>query len=222
MEKKIVVGLAIGCFMLCMVPIAHAATIYNGEADFLAAIDGSYYLEDFNNFNDQYNGLSVNFGPVNGFSYTLSAPDGLYSTTGNMTTNYADEALTVDFTGAPVTAIGGLFWPQDFDGNNLVGDITLSLSDGTDLTLTKADFSTFTGFTTTAAPFTSMTVSSLGFSVTPNQYPTLDHFYVGSAGTPVPEPATLILLCFGFLAAGITGIRSRIRPAPKSTAQVNR
>jgi hypothetical protein len=98
-----------------------------------------------------------------------------------MSTASAVDPLAITFTGSAVTAIGGLFWPTDVNGINVVGNIRLSLSDGTNLVVTGADFTTFRGFVSDGAPFTSMSVLALDL----DQWPSVDHLYVGQV-VPVP------------------------------------
>jgi hypothetical protein len=172
-------------------------TTYTDEASFLSAIQAGYYLEDFGAFTyGSFQGPFQDFGPINGFSYRMSAARNLYSGNGNMSTNLATDPLNIVFTGSAVTAVGGLFWPTSVLGYNLVGDIVLSLSDGTNLTVTNADLTTFRGFVSDSVAFTSMSVASgmdlHGFY----QWPTVDHFYVGDAQT-VPAPGAVLLAGLG-------------------------
>ena len=187
-----------------------ATAVFTDEGSFLAAIQGGYYLEDFSVFTyGSFVGPSLDFGPVNGFSYTMSAPQDLWSGDGNMSTNVPDDPITITFTGSAVTAVGGLFWPTDVDGYDLIGDVDVALSDGTSLSLIDADLSTFRGFVTDGAAFTSMSVTSVDFV----KWPTVDDFYVGQAlGEPVVVPAPGALL-LGVLGLSCAGWRRRRRTA---------
>jgi len=66
-----------------------ATMVFTDETSFLSAIQPGYYLEDFDAFTyGSFTGDFLDFGPTNGFSYTMSSlPDGLYSGDGNMSTN---------------------------------------------------------------------------------------------------------------------------------------
>ena len=124
-----------------------------------------------------------------------SSPEGLFSGYGNMSTNSQSYSLDITFTGSAVTAVGGIFWPTDVVGYDIIGDITLSLSDGTTVNLVNADFSTFRGFVSDGAAFTSMSVDS----TISDQWPTVDHFYVGQAngGQVIPAPGAFLLCGIG-------------------------
>ncbi len=162
-------------------------TVYTDESSFVSAVKLGYYLENFNSFAyGSFTESSLDLGPANGFSYTMSSPGGLFSCDGSMSTALETDPLNIIFTGSSVTAVGGIFWPTDVDGLDMVGDITLSLSDGTIHNLINADFSTFRGFVSDSAAFTSMSISAPGA----NQYPTVDHYYVGQA---IPAPGALLL-----------------------------
>jgi hypothetical protein len=176
------------------------ATIYTDQAGFVGAMGPGYYLEDFSSFTyGSFQGASLNFGPMNGFSYQVaSSSDILYSGPGSMSTNRYTDSLIITFTGSPVTAVGGIFWPTDFNGNNVVGPVTLTLSNGTVLSLPNADATTFRGFVTDGAALTSITIATGA----DGQWPTVDHLYVGQAAVavvPAPGALGLVVLGVGFL-----------------------
>ncbi len=160
------------------------------EADFLALLASPYYLEDFDAFSyGSYTDPSINMGPVNGYSYTISAAEGLWSGDGNMSTNDANDTLDFTFTGDPVTAIGGYFFGGDINGYYVTSEVTITLSDGTVVTWTPNGEDDFEYFFSDV-PILSMSVGAnhpLGNPV----WPTVDHLYVGQQ---IPEPAGLLLL----------------------------
>jgi len=188
-----------------------ADTAYTDQSDFLTHVAPGYYLENFNeSVIVTINGVTAfpqvpNIG--HGFAYTVDAPpDGIYFSLGRnqsgptytdfaLSTNVSSDPITFQFTGAPVTAIGGYFFDEDFSGFFTPGNITITLSDGNSLTIDNATLNSFAGFTTSASdPITSLTVMS-----SPNTiYPAVDDLIVGTA---VPEPGAAALL-FG---ASITG-----------------
>jgi hypothetical protein len=189
----VVLGLSL---VLSVTSVTFATTtVFTNEAGFLNAIQTGYYLENFNAFTyGSFVGPSRGFGPVNGFSYTMSANLDLYSLNGSMSTSASDDPLNIAFTGSAVTAVGGLFWPTDRPGNNLVGEVHLSLSDGTTLVLPSADSATFRGFVSDGASFTSMSVVTVSPVGSDGLWPTVDHLYVGQA---VPAPGAVLLAGFG-------------------------
>jgi hypothetical protein len=149
------------------------ATIYYNLADFLSVIQGDYYFDDFSwlGWGTIGGDLTYQFGPVNGYSYTASAANGLYSIPGAMSTNSAEDPLTLTFDGLPVTAVAGDFYGTDFDGNPMPTVVTVALDDGTTVELSYPTI--FVGFTT-AVPMVSLTISC-GDGL----WPTYDNFYVG-------------------------------------------
>jgi hypothetical protein len=188
--------------MFAMFSTQAMADMYTDEITFVAMLQPGYYLEDF----DAYNYLSVeslppqDFGPVNGFSYTVSAPNGLWALpvgSGALSVNVATDAITVDFTGDPITAVGGLFFGTDYDGNITGASMIVTLSDGTvENYVTTGD--AFRGFVS-STPISYLTISCVIEGVD-YKWPTMDHFYVGS---PVPVPGAVLLGILGLSAAGI-------------------
>ncbi|HVT12924.1 MAG TPA: PEP-CTERM sorting domain-containing protein [Fimbriimonadaceae bacterium] len=178
--------------------VAAHATWYTSEASFLAAIDPTYYLEDFSGFTvgNPLNGLQSSWDAPggNGYDWTASAVGGLYSNTHAISTNGSRQPLTITFTGAPVTAFGGFIGGTDFNSNLVADTATMSLSNGDSQSIdTTAGSDGFLGWVGDTA------ISSLSMNVSQsNTFIQLRHAYTGSA--PVPEPASLAVLGLGAIA----------------------
>jgi hypothetical protein len=180
------------------------ADLFTDEAAFLGAIEGDYYLEEFDGYTyGSYTELTLDLGPVNGYSYTLDAntgagDPGLWSGDGNMSTNSALNLLTVTFTGDDVTAVGGFFFASEINGFYIPEQVTVELSDGQMHVFTPATDTEFIGFTS-ATPITSLTIDA--DDTFQNAWSTMDHFYVGAV---IPAPGAAALF-------GLAGLVARRR-----------
>lgn len=193
-------------------------TIYDNEAAFTANLAPGYYLEEFasytygNPFGDIPIVTEADFGPINGYQWhasTFSGISGLWSNPNALSTHDSNDLLTITFTGAPVTAVGGTFSATDFDGNIIAGsDVTVTLNDGTFVTFQGPRF---TGFTS-LVPISSLTV---GVTQEPS-FSQVAHFYAGAAA--VPEPSSLALLGIGGCIAGIRTAWRRRSQKQEATA----
>jgi hypothetical protein len=157
-------------------PAGGTPGIYTDRDLFLANVAAGFYEEDFLSVAPGDGGPSMNFSG-NGFAYTISAAQNLYNGDGFISTNNFADPLVITFTGAPVTAIGGNFWPTDIDFNPLGTDISITLSDGTVETLTSSGSTDFRGFVT-KAPITSISIDAS--DDIQNAWATLDNIIVGS------------------------------------------
>ena len=170
-----------------------ASTVtYTSSASFLVNVAPGAYTENFD-------GLS-NPAPTafssGGFSFDISAPDGLYASGDFLGTNQIDDALTITF-GAGIRAFGANFFFTDINPDFQAGLVTLTLSDGTVETFTPSSlFDSYRGFTSDIA-FTSLVISAPGQSL----YASLDNLTVGTMPNTVPEPTTLVLA--GLALAGL-------------------
>jgi hypothetical protein len=149
------------------------ASIYYNLGDFLAAIEPDYFFDDFSWCGwGTVSEPQYQFGPVNGYSYTAFALNGVFSIPGAMSTNTAEDPLILTFDGVPVTAVAGDFFATDFDGNPMPTTVTVSLDDGTVVDLVYP--TVFVGFTS-PVPMVSLTITCGG-----GYWPTYDNFYVGT------------------------------------------
>ncbi len=201
--------LVVAVTLLAVAPSAFATATYTDEAAFLGKIAPVFYLEDFSGWtpgnpipNQTGPITDADFGPNYGYSWHAHTSEGsLYSNTSALSTAFSDDSsIMITFTGAPITAVGGIFSFTNPNEDVANYDITVALNDGTAIV---ANGSSFIGFTSDV-PLTSILFTTAN---TPElDWPQLDHFYVGSASTTspvssVPEPSTFVLL-----AAGISGL----------------
>ena len=173
--------------------VAQAAW-YTDENEFLNVLSAAHYLEDFDNFQFgvNLNGTQTSWSAPgsNGFGWDAAASLGLWSLDGAISTSESEDALTLTFTGSPVTAFGGIFYATDSAGFIVPQtDITVFLSNNESQTFTSdgLDFLGWSG----GASIASVELSVATGSAT---WITADHVYTGAA---VPEPLTLVALVIG-------------------------
>jgi hypothetical protein len=174
------------------------AAWFTDENEFLNMLSPAHYLEDFDDF--QF-GVNLNGTQTawtapggNGYGWDASAPLGLWSVDGAISTSESEDTLTLTFTGSPVTAFGGVFYATDSSGFIVPQtEITVFLSNNETQTFTS-DGLDFLGWTGGSA------IASVELSVAANSatWITADHVYTGAA---VPEPLTIVALSLG--AAGL-------------------
>lgn len=176
----------LACALISLLPASRltsaAITVYTDEAEFLSAMNGAaYLLEDFDSYTyGSFVGPSLDLGPENGYSATLTAPNFLYSGDGNMSTNSAIESILATLTGSATYAVGGWFFASDIFGVYTTGTVILTLSDGTTETFETYDPEnnmTFRGFISDV-PLKSIAIDAPDDPNAP-KWPTMDHFYVG-------------------------------------------
>lgn len=162
-------------------------TVYLNSADFMAVLAPGYYFDNFAwlGWGTIGGDLTYPFGPINGYGFTASAPNGLYSIPGAVSTNSAYETMTLDFTGLPVFAIGGDFFATDFDGVAISAVVTVTLSDGTMIDLNAP--ARFAGFASDMA-ISYVTIATPNTGV--QAWVTLDNLYLGQAGGVAAELTT--------------------------------
>jgi hypothetical protein len=190
---------------------AFATVIVTSPAAFLAQAAPGYYLEQFNcwSYGNPYGGVPSYGSPVvNGYSWIATASTGgIFSLSGALSNTNSFDLLRITFTGSPVTAVGGYFFSTDLMGGSIPQDITVTLNDGSTITLSGAGF---VGF---LSPVPIAYLETDGIDLPPGEdhenWPAVDDLYVGSVrsvGPAVPEPGTLLLL-----GGGVTGLALRRR-----------
>ncbi|HUU98482.1 MAG TPA: hypothetical protein VM487_22340 [Phycisphaerae bacterium] len=179
-------------------------TVYENEADFLAAIEGGggYLLEDFDNLPPGSIDPPYVLGPENGYGGEVwdvgDGDPGLWGCTGALSTNSALNALYVDFASspAPVFSSAGWFYASDYYCGFIPGypmEITFTdVDDGSfGYSFVPANTTDFRGFLSTVE-LVDMTIEAPD---SPDlAWPAMDHYYIDS-----PEPASLLLLGLGAL-----------------------
>ncbi len=165
-----------------------------------SSVYGNYIFdEDFNDIADGFHAspFAHTTGPVD---WSASAAGGLYVSGGAFSTN-SPEILSFSFSGAPVYGVGGNFFGTDFSFNVVPALLFISLSDGTTYAGVVSNPETFTGFFSTGAAITGLTVQAVSGAA--NVFPTVDDM---AFATTVPAPGALALLG---LAGAVAGRRRR-------------
>ncbi len=186
-----------------------------------SALAGVVYTDSTSFLNDADPGISLNTfddvvsGPlpdltysIGAFSYDISAGGGygtgLYNGTGVVSTQNANDHLLITFTSGNVNAVGGNFWGTDQFFNVVLAQITITLSDGTEVTFDSTGPAVFRGFSTDVF-ITSMTIDAKSAT---GAWATMDNLYVGAAVVPLPPAAWAGLATLGLL-GGLRAHRRR-------------
>lgn len=173
---------------VAVVAQAHAGTTtYTDRSSFLTALAPGFYTETF------IGSETTSFSGA-GFGFTVAAPDGTYASGTDLGANQVEQALTITFTGHPVTAVGGNFYATDINPDFLPESLTVALSDGTTLVYTPTGKDTFRGFVTTSS-ISSLTVAFAAQGM--GRYTTVDNLTVGTNVALVPEPGQWALMALG-------------------------
>jgi MYXO-CTERM domain-containing protein len=161
-----------------------------------AGLSGNYIFNE--DFNDIANGFHASpfahsTGPVD---WTATATNGLFVNDGEFSTS-TPELLRFSFSSAPVYGVGGNFFGTDIDFNVVPALLFISLSDGTTYAGVVSNPNTFTGFFSTGAAITGLTVQAV--SGASSVFPTVDDMAFAST---VPGPGALALLGLAGVVAG--------------------
>jgi hypothetical protein len=187
---------------------AHAIVVIEQDhAAFMSQLLPGHHTEDFEGFTGGQQPASIPRS-ANDFSYTLSAPNGLFINQQDFKFSQwlsiydANDAITVTFTGPPVTAVGGNFFlTLFFQETATAGTFIVQLNDGTQHVVSSlpesAGAQPFVGFLSTD-PITSLTVLPPGDPLEPGVV-TMDNLVVGTA---IPEPGEMAIVA----AVGLAGL----------------
>jgi hypothetical protein len=192
-------------------PASAVTTVYTAQSAFLAQLGAARYTETFTGLTNPADASPQVFGS-GPFAFTASAgPNNskyhyLYLSGDTLSTNQpnylengvpTNEVLNIGF-GAGVTAFGADFFAVDLGGARQFVDLTLKLSDGTNLQFKPTLLDTYRGFTSTV----DITGFTVVISAASSYYATLDNLTVGTAAPvgSVPEPSRLALMGLGVAA----------------------
>ena len=172
-------------------PAVASVVTYTDEASFTAALDSGYYLEDFDGYD--WAKITPPHDLSNGtYGYSVTAPHTLTGCPGMLSISHDNDAMQLTMTGDPVTAVGGLFFATNDDGDFVSGSSTLTVHFADDseasYTVGVAEGDFFGVISTSPVAWMSLS------ETTDDLYATVDHIYAGAA---VPEPGTLALLVAG-------------------------
>lgn len=152
--------------------------VYTDREEFMALVAPGYLAPVFSqtgqiatplNFSNPGFAISMVTDPVGGALW--GEPGGI------ITPGAAADAIRINFTGGPVTAVGMNVWGTDINVVPISANITITLSDGTVETYTTSS-QTFRGFIT-EAPITSIVID--GSSASPPTWTTISQLVVGAA-----------------------------------------
>ena len=149
--------------------------------------------EEFSSYSGFYTSpLTGNFASAPGFTWTATATGGLFADAGFMSTNNST-ALTFTFNQG-VQGVGGRFFATDIAFAVQPTFLQVTLSDGSGFIGAINSATAFTGFYSTCALITSISIS-----VDSGEYPTADTLSI-----VIPAPGAVALL-------GVAGLAGRRR-----------
>ena len=213
--------------IIALVLVSHSAWAgiirYDTEAAFREILTTPYLFDDFHEYTYRSYVAPTLMLDENGYQVELSAsgPSSpptsskmLYSLNGSMSTRNCYDPLVIDMTGSaiPVTAIGGYFWPTDYYGNNVTGNIIVTLSDGAlyVMRVDQTSVNTFLGFGSDGSAFKRLEVSMILDNSNDYAWPTLDNLYAGTdPPNSVPESPSAALLSAGLFGLGAVYLPGR-------------
>lgn len=158
---------------------------------FASSLGKSVATEEFSGYAGFYTApLTGNFASAPGFTWTATATGGLFADAGYMSTNNPTP-MTFTFNQG-VQGVGGRFFATDVNFAVQPTFIQITLSDGSGFVGSINNATTFTGFYSTGALITSISIA-----VDSGEYPTADTLSI-----VIPAPGAVALLGVAGLAGG--------------------
>ena len=175
--------------------VSAATTIYTDPASFFAVVT-SLGTETFESLPDPVTPVTTPYSfNVGGISVSATASLGGVLSVGSLADKWLSTAsptpaMTFNFSGDSVYAVGGFFFGNGFDGLSMAGDMMVATNDLTSYRVVNATTTSFVGFIS-SDPITSLSVTAeqpVGSSL----FPTLNDMVFG-APSAVPEPGTAMV-----------------------------
>ena len=188
--------------------VSAATTIYTDPASFFAVVT-SLGTETFESLPDPVTPVTTPYSfNVGGISVSAASLGGVYSV-GSLADKWLSTAspttaMTVNFSGDSVYAVGGFFFGNNITGLFMAGDVMVATNDLTSYEVVNATTTSFVGFIS-SDPITSLSVTAEqpeGSSL----FPTLNDMVFG-APSAVPEPGTAMV--HGLVGAAGLGMAMR-------------
>ena len=178
---------AIGAFAFAATASATVITFsqQNVWSAYVAFQSLTVVTEDFNTISDgpYASGFSSSLG---GITWTASASGDLYAQGGFFSTN---NPTTLTFQFSPgVQAVAGNFFGTDLNFTPVPSLVQITLADGNSSILLATSPADFSGFYSTGAAITSLSVTAASRSTV---YPTVDNLYFA---VPIPAPGAAALI----------------------------
>jgi hypothetical protein len=198
-EMNKLIPVVIACLLCTAARGQPSVSVYYDETSFTAATNADAYLAELDDFPEgMLDALSM--GSPSGYQYTVRAvaPPGpwepsLWGLPDGLSTLNSTDTIEISFTGAPVTAVGGLFWVTDMEGAPVLdgANILVTLADGTSQQVVSSDPASFLGFTS-SEPIASIRVSAPAPAAGECLWPTMAHVYAGAVRTDADSIAPTI------------------------------
>jgi hypothetical protein len=192
MPRSLALG-ALGAFAFAATTSAAVITFsqQNVWSAYMAFQSLTVVTEDFSGVADGFYPAPVT-GNVGGIDWTGSAAGGL-DAQGGLLSTYNPTSLTFMFSPG-VQAVAGNFFGTDNSFNAMPSLVQVTLADGTSTILLASGPADFSGFFSTGAAISSLSVTAAGAGIV---YPTVDNLYFA---VPIPAPGAAALIALAAVA----------------------